>query len=105
MHSTSASLDMVSVATNQLTLIHAKLASIEVSVRDLDDSEESICALEEYRDQVIEDRGELSKLKMSLLNSKAAPVPLWKTREGCFRLPTRHQEVSTLNSSISSSCK
>lgn len=54
-------------------MIHAKLASIEVSVHDLDDSEDSACALEEYRDQVTEVRGELSKLKMSLLNSKAAP--------------------------------
>lgn len=66
--------DTVSVATKQLTLLRAKLESIDASTCDLDDAEEdSICALEEYRDQVTEIKTGLSKLRMSLLNSEATP--------------------------------
>lgn len=66
--------DTVRVATKQLTLLLAKLASIETSVHDLDDHEDDEkCVLEEYKDQVVEIKGELSKLKMTLLNSEATP--------------------------------
>ena len=41
------------MATKQLKLLHAKLASIDEAVRDLDETEEDlVCTLEEHRDRV-----------------------------------------------------
>ena len=63
--------DTVRVANRQLTLLRAKLESIDAAVHDIDDSEEdATCTLEEYREQVTEVKTELATLKTSLLASE-----------------------------------
>ena len=66
----SKSLDVARVANRQLTLLQAKLESINTAVHDLDHTEEDIiCILEGYRDQVTEGKADLTALESSLLNS------------------------------------
>ena len=62
--------DVVRVATKQLKLLHAKLASIDETVCDLDETEDDlVCTLEEHRDRVVEVKTELTTLRASLLAS------------------------------------
>ena len=64
----------VRVATKQIALLQRKLQEISVSVSAIvDTSEDCSCELEEYRDQLIELKAELSTLKGSLLDSDAVP--------------------------------
>ena len=66
----SKSPDIARVANRQLTLLQAKLESIDTAIHDLDDTEEDIaCILEGYGDQVTEIKAELTALESSLLNS------------------------------------
>ena len=70
MASKSKSPDVARVVNRQLTLLQAKLESIDTAIHDLDDTEEDIaCILEGYRDQVTEIKAELTALESSLLNS------------------------------------
>ena len=66
----SKSPDIARVANRQLTLLQAKLESIDTAIHGLDDTEEDIaCILEGYGDQVTEIKAELTALESSLLNS------------------------------------
>ena len=67
----SKSPDIARVANRQLTLLQAKLESIDTAIHDLDNAEEDIAyILEGYRDQVTEIKAELTALESSLLNSE-----------------------------------
>ncbi len=64
--------DTVRMVTKQLALLHAKVESISETIRTLDDEEDLVYTLEEYRDQMIEIKVELTQLNTSLLTSEAA---------------------------------
>ena len=71
---TSTTPDAVRIATKQLTLLQTNLDSIKEAMSALDDADDDLeCTLEEYKDQASELKGELAKLKMSLLSSEATP--------------------------------
>lgn len=56
----SASSDALKLSTKWLTLLQGKLKDIDTAVNGMDDDEDNICALEEYRDQIAGLKGELS---------------------------------------------
>ena len=67
----SKSPDIARVANRQLTLLQAKLESIDTAIHDLDITEDDIaCIHEGYRDQVTEIKAELTALESFLLNSE-----------------------------------
>ena len=66
----SKSPDVARIANRQLTLLQAKLESIDTAIHDLNDTEEDIaCIIKGYRDQVTEVKAELTAFESSLLNS------------------------------------
>ena len=66
----STSPDVARMATRQLQQLNTKLESIDASVSGLsDDEDDTVCTLEEYRDQVSEIKAELSAISTSLLSS------------------------------------
>ncbi|XP_064396444.1 uncharacterized protein LOC135343372 [Halichondria panicea] len=66
--------DTIRVVTKQLALLQAKVESVSETIHTLDDEEDDLVyTLEEYRDQMIEIKVELTKLNTSLLTSDAAP--------------------------------
>lgn len=69
--------DVIRVASKQITHLQGKLKDISASVAHIDDShEDSTCELEEYRDQLVELKSELCRLKDDLLSSDASPEGL-----------------------------
>ena len=78
------------MATRQLQLLNSKLESIDASVHGLSDDE--VCTLEEFRDQVSENKAELSAISTALISSDVPtddPVKQEQTRQSlivCSRL-------------------
>ena len=67
----SASSDALKLSTKRLTLLQGKLKEIDTAVKGMDDDEDNICALEEYRDQIAGLKSELSEIKTAILGSDA----------------------------------
>ena len=89
--------DVARVASRQLTLLQAKLESIDTAIHDLDDTEEDIaCILEGYRDQVAEVKAELTALESSLLNVCPCGISIRAHRKCCdvISQPNERERVS-----------
>lgn len=64
--------DSLKLSTKRLTPLQGKLKDIESSVQALDESDDSVCALEEYRDQITGLKGDLEEINTALLSSDVA---------------------------------
>jgi len=74
------------VATKHLTLLQAKLESVDAAIHDIEGNDEDVmCILEEYKDQVIAVKTKLALLKATLLASDATPS--YKTTLACKGQP------------------
>ena len=67
----SASSDIQKLSTKRLALLQGKPKDIDAAVKGMDDDEDNVCALEEYRDQITELKGELSEIRTAILGSDA----------------------------------
>ena len=68
----SATTDTLKLSKKRLELLQVKLKDVESAVNGLEESEDNVWALEEYRDQITGLRGELNEIKTALLSSDVA---------------------------------